>query len=124
MATVDIGHGWHPDPGASLSLHADAYTERRWFDADQAEIIRRTWQWIGHAEKFRTPGSYAAVTIADMPVLVLRDHDGALRAFYNVCRHRAHELVSGEGRLRNLDRRVSKHPARGYYFALNPKNQE
>ena len=38
---VDIGHGWHPDPSASLSLHGDAYTQQRWFETDQAEIIGR-----------------------------------------------------------------------------------
>ena len=33
-----------------------------------------------------------------MPVALVRGHDGELRAFYNVCQHRAHELLSGTGR--------------------------
>ena len=99
---VGIGHGWDPDPGASLSLHADAYTERRWFEVDQAEIMGRSWQWIGHVEKLRCPGAYVTETVAGMPVLAVRDHDGRLRAFFNVCQHRAHELVQGDGQLKNL----------------------
>ena len=102
QTAVDIGQGWHPDPGASLSLHADAYTKQRWFDADQAAIIGRTWQWICHGEKLRAPGSFTAESIAGMPIFAVRDGDGELRAFYNVCQHRAHELVQGEGRLKNL----------------------
>ena len=99
---VNIGHGWHPDPRASFSLHADAYTRPRWFEIDQAEIISRSWQWVCHREKLEQPGSFIADTVAGMPIVALRDHGGELRAFYNVCKHRAHELVGGEGQLKNL----------------------
>ena len=38
-----------------------------------------------------------------MPIVVVREAPTAsLRAFYNVCKHRAHELVQGEGTMRNL----------------------
>jgi len=101
-ADDDIRHGWNPDPGRSMSLHADAYTSPRWFDADQSAIVARTWQWICHGEKLREPGSYLAETVAGMPVVAVRDRAGELRAFYNVCKHRAHELVHGEGHLISL----------------------
>lgn len=99
---VDIGQGWHPDPGASLSLHADAYTLPRWFEADQRQVIGRTWQWLCHGEKLRDAGAYVTDTIAGAPIVAVRDHDGELRAFYNVCKHRAHHLVEGEGTTRNI----------------------
>ena len=35
----------------------------------------------------------------DQSVLLLRDRDGEIRAFFNVCQHRAHQLLKGEGRL-------------------------
>ncbi len=99
---VDIAAGWTPEPGRSHSLHADAYTRRHWFDVDQRRIIGRTWQWICHAEKLREPGSYVAEHVAGMPVVAVRDRTGALRAFYNVCQHRAHHLVAGEGTVASL----------------------
>ena len=49
-------------------------------------------------EKTREPGSYITAQIAGHPIAVVRDKDGVLRAFYNVCKHRAHELLSGEGK--------------------------
>jgi len=94
---VDIGQGWNPDPSASLSLHADAYTHPKWFDADQRYIIRRSWQWLCHVEVVREPGSYVAETVSGMPIVVIRDRSGELRGFYNVCKHRAHQLLSGTG---------------------------
>ena len=42
-------------------------------------------------------GRYVTVDVAGHPVAVVRDRDGVLRAFYNVCKHRAHHLLSGEG---------------------------
>ncbi len=97
-----IAAGWHPNPGRSFSLHADAYTEQQWFDTDQQQIIARSWQWLCHGEKLREPGSYVTDEIAGMPVMAVRAADGVLRAFYNVCKHRAHHLLDGEGKTANL----------------------
>jgi choline monooxygenase len=97
-----ISTGYDPDPARSWSLRAEAYTERRWADADVAGILARSWQWICHVERLRDPGSYVSAIVAGMPVAVVRGRDGELRAFYNVCKHRAHELLSGSGTTRNI----------------------
>ena len=95
---ASIAAGYDPDPTRSMSLHADAYIEPRWHQIEQSEIFARTWQWVGHIESLRDPGSYTALDVAAMPVVLVRGHDGELRAFYNVCQHRAHELLAGSGR--------------------------
>ena len=95
---ASIAAGYDPDPTRSMSLHADAYTELRWHEIEQREVFARTWQWVCHVESLRFPGSYMALEVAGMPVALVRGHDGELRAFYNVCQHRAHELLSGSGR--------------------------
>ena len=95
---ASIAAGYDPDPAWSMSLHADAYTEFRWHEIEQREVFARTWQWVCHVESLRESGSYLALEVAGMPVALVRGHDGELRAFYNVCQHRAHELLSGTGR--------------------------
>jgi len=108
MATVtasdvlEIGAGYDPDPARSMSLRSAAYTEPRWAAADLEAIFARTWQWVGHVEQLALPGSYVTAAIAGMPIAVVRDRDGSLRAFYNVCKHRAHELLSGSGTTRSI----------------------
>ncbi|MYI69175.1 MAG: Rieske 2Fe-2S domain-containing protein [Boseongicola sp. SB0673_bin_14] len=92
-----IGAGYSPDVSRSMSLKADAYTDPAWYEVDRSEIIARSWQWVCHVEKLREPGSYLATEIAGRPVAIVRDREGVLRAFYNVCKHRAHHLLSGEG---------------------------
>ena len=93
----EIATGFDPDPARSLSLRAEAYTDPKWAVADLEAIFARSWQWVCHVEQLTEPGSYVSATIAGMPVAVVRDRGGALRAFYNVCKHRAHELLSGSG---------------------------
>ncbi|MFV0515106.1 MAG: aromatic ring-hydroxylating oxygenase subunit alpha [Jhaorihella sp.] len=92
-----IAQGYDPDPARSLSLHRDAYTRADWHRVDREAIMARTWQWLCHAEKLRNAGDYVTADIAGNPVAVIRGRDGALRAFYNVCKHRAHKLLTGEG---------------------------
>lgn len=95
--TDQISRGYDPDPARSSSLQAAAYTQDAWFKKDMRSILSRSWQWVCHVEKLREPGSYVTATIAGHPIAIVRDQQGVLRAFYNVCKHRAHELLSGEG---------------------------
>ena len=92
-----IRRGFDPNPARSLSLSAEAYTDPKWYAYEQNALFARTWRWVCHVEKLRAPGSYVTETVAGRPIAVVRDRDGVLRAFYNVCKHRAHELLSGEG---------------------------
>ena len=100
VRTISAAFG--PDPATSPSLPAETYTDARWADADLQAIFRRTWQWVCHVERLREPGNYVSATIAGMPIAVVRGRDGELRAFYNVCKHRAHELLTGSGTTRSI----------------------
>lgn len=99
---VAINQGYVSNPSRSLSLKADAYVEDRWFNADLSKIISKSWQWVCHVEKLREPGSYVTIEIARNPIVIVRDNDLTLRAFYNVCKHRAHHLLVGDGRVNKL----------------------
>ena len=92
-----IAGGYDHNPAAAMSLNAEAYTDPAWFALEQNAIFAKSWQWVCHLEKVREPGQYVTATIAGRSIVVLRDREGVLRAFYNVCKHRAHELLEGEG---------------------------
>ena len=79
-------------------LPVELYRGEEALAADRAQILRRTWQFIGHAAMAPNPGDYLAEEIGGAPVVVVRKGDGELAAFHNVCRHRAGALVAdGEG---------------------------
>ena len=65
---------------------------------DRAEVLRKTWQFVGHESQMARPGDYLADVIGGAPIVAVRKADGELAAFHNVCRHRAGALVSdGQG---------------------------
>ena len=95
----ELASGYDSDPRKSLSLHATAYTSHKSYERDTKAIIARTWQWVCHVEKLRDAGAYTTTITAGQSLAIIRDRHGVLRAFYNICKHRAHELLSGEGRI-------------------------
>ena len=102
-ADVDrVGADHTADAAEAGTLHAEAYTTQRWYDFEQAAVFAHTWQWVCHREKLAAAGDYVTTTVAGLPVLVVRAGGGELGAFYNVCKHRAHEVVAGEGSARSL----------------------
>jgi choline monooxygenase len=63
--------------------------------AERRCVFGSTWQFVGRAEQVASPGSYLTADVAGEPILVVRGVDGVLRAFFNVCRHRAAPLLTG-----------------------------
>lgn len=93
-----IRDGYDARAEASASLHVSCYREPVFEDVEREAIFARSWQFVCHAGEVREPGAYAAADVQGQGVFVVRGEDGMLRAFYNVCKHRAHELVHGTGR--------------------------
>jgi phenylpropionate dioxygenase-like ring-hydroxylating dioxygenase large terminal subunit len=81
----------------SATLPPACYTDPDIFEREAAGIFRASWVGIGRADRWKAPGDYAAFTLAGVPLVVLRDEAGGLRAFANSCRHRGTELLRGEG---------------------------
>lgn len=97
---ADIGAGFDPAAERSYSLSKRCYVEPHYLEFEKQAIFYRSWQFVCHAEKLAEPGRYIAFDVQGRSVFAVRDQDGELRAFYNVCRHRAHELLAGEGSTR------------------------
>ncbi len=81
----------------SATLPPGCYSDPEVLRCERDEIFRRSWIGLGRADRWREPGDYAALDLAGVPLLVLRDRQGGLRAFANSCRHRGSLLLEGEG---------------------------
>jgi len=84
-----------PRPEPPAALPSWVYRDAEFHELETQEIFRREWLLVGHAAELRLPGDYATLDAGDERVLVVRGEDGGLRAFHNVCRHRASRLVRG-----------------------------
>ena len=69
---------------------------------ERDRLFAHAWQYAGHTGQLAEPGSYFTLRVADVPLVVVRDREGELAAFVNVCRHRGAEVVSGAGRCTTL----------------------
>jgi choline monooxygenase len=79
-----------------------------YFDAEIADAERQhafggSWVAAGRADQVAAPGCFFTIDLAGEPVLVVRDQQGVLRAFYNVCRHKAAQVINeAQGTLTKL----------------------
>jgi phenylpropionate dioxygenase-like ring-hydroxylating dioxygenase large terminal subunit len=83
------------DPDADFSLPGWIYTDREFFDLEMERIIRPSWQIVCHVSEIANPGDYQTIDYLGESVVVIRGEDRQVRAFTNVCRHRAMRLVEG-----------------------------
>jgi len=91
---------FNEDAEGSWTLPSRYYTDPAVWEAEKEKIFYRSWIYVCHESQIAKPGDYTTTKIIDQNVAVVRGRDGALRAFYNVCQHRAHELLTGQGNLK------------------------
>jgi choline monooxygenase len=82
---------------APSALDPQLYVDPGMLQREQDAIFARSWQLGGHVADVAAPGSFLTAQVGAESVLVVRGEDGELRAFRNVCRHRAARLREGRG---------------------------
>jgi choline monooxygenase len=107
-------YGFEPRIAHAETIPARWYSDPAVYDSELDRVFGRTWQLVGRAGQLATVGSYLTATIGREPVLVVRSDERTLRAFSNVCRHRAGPVATGEGTVRTL--RCGYH---GWTYALD-----
>src|SRR5919201_3180640 len=72
-----------------------AYSDADFFELEMRMVFPRAWIFVGETSELAQPGQYITATIGRDPVMVIRDDNGDLQAFGNVCGHRAATLLRG-----------------------------
>ncbi len=105
---------FEPNLAAAATPPSWWYTDAGFLAAEQEKVFGRTWQLAGRAEQVAEPGQFFTTEIGGESVIVARGDDGKLRAFSNVCRHRAGPLATGTGNCKRF--RCAYH---GWTYALD-----
>jgi len=101
----------HEQIESAHTLASKFYTDPAILDVEKSRIFRRTWQLVGTLNQpcgegrnpndaprsIADPESFFTADVIGEPVVIVRDQQGALRAFSNVCRHRAGPIAEGSG---------------------------
>ena len=108
MTGKPINLGMNERMECAETLPSRFYTDPSILTLEKERIFRRTWQLVGTLNQdcgevdgakrtIADPGAFFTVDVVGEPVVVVRDAAGTLRAFSNVCRHRAGPIAQGSG---------------------------
>ena len=103
---------------ADLTLPAWSYCNESFFRLEAEEIHLKNWQLACHVSEIPSPGDYTTFELLGRRAFIIRDRKGIVRAFHNVCRHRAHAVVTGD---RGSCKGVITCPYHGWSYGLDGK---
>jgi len=81
----------------ATALPARFYAEPAMAATDRRAIFDRGWQLVAHVSQLRDAGDHVIANLAGLPVIAVRGADAVIRAFHNVCRHRAGPIAQCDG---------------------------
>ena len=81
----------------AYTLDSSFFISHEIYEKEKEAIFYRSWQYACHKSQLKTSGSYVSFEVGSESLFVIRGKDQKVRAFYNVCPHRAHRLVAGCG---------------------------
>jgi phenylpropionate dioxygenase-like ring-hydroxylating dioxygenase large terminal subunit len=85
------------------TLPRQCYTSPEFHEFEVEAIFRKEWVCLGHVGQIPKPGDYFTISIANDPLIVLRDESGEVQVLSAVCRHRGMVMAEGTG---HCDRRI------------------
>jgi phenylpropionate dioxygenase-like ring-hydroxylating dioxygenase large terminal subunit/AcrR family transcriptional regulator len=103
-------------PGPHETLPGWTYNSEEFFALETEKIFLTEWHIVCHVNQLPEPGDYQTFELLNERAFVIRGKDNVIRAFHNVCRHRAHALVTGE---RGNCRGAIVCPYHGWGYELN-----
>ncbi len=115
--------------GFEPSLHRRWYLDEAYFEKEKSAIFLREWICVGREEDWPNPGDHQVLELFGESILLVRNREGNLRAFYNVCRHRGAQLCSEKpaeqtaaaGRGGIIGKRLIRCPYHGWTYDLDGK---
>ena len=81
----------------SADISKDRYTSRAWHEQEVERLWKRVWQFACREEDIARPGDHHIYEIAGLSFIVMRTHDGSIKAFPNACLHRGRRLKDNDG---------------------------
>src|SRR5262245_10242756 len=108
------------DPALTYTLPAWIYHNEEFSELEKERLFMPSWQIVCHVSELKAPGDYVTFEFFGRRGFMVRDETGMLRAFDNVCAHRAHAVVSGE---RGRCGKFLTCPYHGWSYHLDGRNR-
>jgi len=89
-------HSAEPGDNLTHTLPGWIYGSAEFFELEKDKVFMGSWQLVCHTSDLLTAGKYVTFQFFNEHAFVIRTADGQIKAFHNVCRHRAHILLGNE----------------------------
>lgn len=113
---MDYGSKTMTDGNLPKCIDAARYRSPDFFQLEKENIFQKAWLVVGSTGKLQTAGEYMTADILGRGIVVVRQADGRLRAFYNSCLHRGTKIVDGCGHAAEF-----QCPYHGWRYGLDGK---
>lgn len=100
------------------TLPSACYTAPSFLETEKQKVFWKSWQMVGNIAQVSEPGTYFTVDLLGQPLLIVRTKEKGIKAFHNVCRHRASVVATGAGCAK-----VFQCPYHGWTYDLEGKLQ-
>lgn len=98
---VTNARDWRSEPAPAWAqpdvpahhIEGSRYTDRGFAAAEWDGMWSRVWLLLGRAREMPNPGDYQVEDVGPESFIMVRQDDGSIRAFYNVCQHRGSRLI-------------------------------
>jgi phenylpropionate dioxygenase-like ring-hydroxylating dioxygenase large terminal subunit len=99
---MDAKRTTHDDLPAQIPASSDGFSLPGWIyrdadflEAEKERVFATSWQVVCHLNDIPNPGDYHTMDFLGEPLVAVRGQDRGVKAFFNVCRHRAARLLDG-----------------------------
>lgn len=100
------------------ALPASWYTSQEMYELERRAIFSRRWIFLTHSSRLKEAGDWLRYEMAGFDFFVMKDRQGGINAFHNVCRHRAYPVIEEQGQ---GNKKIIACRYHGWSYGLNGK---
>jgi phenylpropionate dioxygenase-like ring-hydroxylating dioxygenase large terminal subunit len=86
---------WPEQQTRGHTIPGERYWSREFFHQEWEHMWTKVWLLLGRESELPNPGDWQMEPVGREEILMVRQKDGGIKAFYNVCQHRGNPLVDG-----------------------------
>ena len=77
-------------------LEGKRYTSREFAELEFEHMWTKVWLLLGRESEMQSPGDWQREDVGSESILMVRQDDKTIKAFYNICQHRGNQLLQEE----------------------------
>ncbi|MEG3586696.1 MAG: aromatic ring-hydroxylating dioxygenase subunit alpha [Actinomycetota bacterium] len=108
---------WDNPPVEPHPLNGDRYTSKVFYEQEWESVWAKSWLLLGRETEIKDPNSYQVENVGPESVIMVRQSDHSIKAFYNVCQHRGSRLTFS----RDGETQAFTCPYHGWQYATDGK---